>query len=238
MPNGHGVVLGFDTSGPWCGCALIRCGRILAESNVDMAKGQAERLFPCIESLLSKAGLGWKDIGRIGVGTGPGNFTGIRISVSSARGLAMSLGIGAVGVSCFDALAYGSNGPVLCAIHAPQGRVYVQGMRMKVDLQPRMVAIEDMPSNLNEPGLTCLGSAGAMVSEKLGCARKSAAFPTALAIARIADERRYGDDTPPSPLYLKPADARPFKISAPVMLDETREASMAADSDIPASPTR
>ena len=186
-----------------------------------MARGQAEQLFPCIESLLSNAALGWKDVGMIGVGTGPGNFTGIRISVSSARGLAMSLGIRAVGISLFDALVYGSNGPVLCAIHAPQDRVYLQGMRMKVDLPPCMIAIEDMSSNLNEPGLTCMGSAGAVIAERLGCDYKSAACATALAIARIADERRYDCDTPPSPLYLKSADARPFKGSAPVMLDKS-----------------
>ncbi|WP_444870364.1 tRNA (adenosine(37)-N6)-threonylcarbamoyltransferase complex dimerization subunit type 1 TsaB [Rhodobacter capsulatus] len=99
------LVLGFDTSAAHCAAALVRGGTVLATRAEDMAKGQAERLMPLLEELLAEAGLGWHDLDALGVGTGPGNFTGVRISVAAARGLALGLGIPAVGVSVFEALA-------------------------------------------------------------------------------------------------------------------------------------
>ena len=93
------VVLGFDTSAAHCAAALLRGDAILAHRHEEMGKGQAERLFPLLEDLLSEAGLTWRDLHVIGVGIGPGNFTGIRIAVAAARGLALSLGIPAIGIS-------------------------------------------------------------------------------------------------------------------------------------------
>jgi len=98
-------VLGFDTSAAHCAAAVVCGDRVLARRAEPMAKGQAERLFPLIEELLAEAGLTWAGLDAIGVGVGPGNFTGIRISVAAARGLALSLGIPAVGVSATEAAA-------------------------------------------------------------------------------------------------------------------------------------
>lgn len=76
-----------------------------------MAKGQAERLFPLLEEVLAEAGLSWSDLDAIGVGIGPGNFTGVRISVAAARGLSLSLGIPAAGVSATEAAACDAGRP-------------------------------------------------------------------------------------------------------------------------------
>ncbi len=97
-------LLALDTSGCHCAVALMLNGKIVAERHEDMARGQAERLIPLCEDVLAEQGAVWADLDAIGVGIGPGNFTGIRIAVSAARGLAMSLGIPAIGVSGFDAL--------------------------------------------------------------------------------------------------------------------------------------
>ena len=70
-----------------------------------MDRGQAERLLPMLEELMAEAGAGWTALDGIGVVTGPGNFTGVRLAVAAARGLALGLGIPAVGVSIFEALA-------------------------------------------------------------------------------------------------------------------------------------
>ena len=120
------MILGFDTSGPRVGVALVRDGTVIALSHEDMARGQAERLLPMIDELLRKEQTSWASLAKIGVGTGPGNFTGIRISVSAARGLAMGLGVPAVGVSMHEALAYGTSGAVRTVLEARRDHVYVQ----------------------------------------------------------------------------------------------------------------
>ena len=84
-PSAPGPVLGFDTSAAHCAAAVVSGGRVLACRVEPMARGQAERLFPLLEALLSQAGVTWRDLSAIGVGTGPGNFTGIRIAVAAAR---------------------------------------------------------------------------------------------------------------------------------------------------------
>lgn len=104
-------VLAFDTSAAHCAAAVVCGDRVLAECAEPMTRGQAERLFPLLEDLLARAGLAWSDLDAIGVGIGPGNFTGIRISVAAARGLALSLGIPAIGVSATEAAACGAPRP-------------------------------------------------------------------------------------------------------------------------------
>ncbi|MEF9603437.1 tRNA (adenosine(37)-N6)-threonylcarbamoyltransferase complex dimerization subunit type 1 TsaB, partial [Paracoccus sp. PXZ] len=108
--------LGFDTSAAHCAAALLQDDRVLVQRHEDMARGQAERLFPLLEELLAEAGVAWRDLSAIGCGIGPGNFTGIRISVAAARGLALSLGIPAVGVSVTEAAAHGLPRPCRVAV--------------------------------------------------------------------------------------------------------------------------
>ncbi|MEM6729615.1 MAG: tRNA (adenosine(37)-N6)-threonylcarbamoyltransferase complex dimerization subunit type 1 TsaB, partial [Pseudomonadota bacterium] len=121
MPNGP--VLGVDTSGPYCAAAIWMDGAVIAESREDMARGQVERLAPFIEALLSDARITWADLAALGVSVGPGNFTGIRISLSFVRGLALGLDIPAVGVSAFESLAdtLPDHAPTLLCF-APPGR--------------------------------------------------------------------------------------------------------------------
>jgi tRNA threonylcarbamoyl adenosine modification protein YeaZ len=104
--------LGFDTSAAHCAAALVMGDRLLVQRHEDMARGQAERLMPRLEEVLRAEGLGWSDLSAIGVGIGPGNFTGVRIAVSAARGLALALGIPAIGVSTLEALAEGGPRPL------------------------------------------------------------------------------------------------------------------------------
>ena len=99
MPSEGRLVLGFDTSAAHCAAALVSGDHVLARHADHMSRGQGEHLIGLLEDLLSKKGYTWGDLDTIGVGIGPGNFTGIRISVAAARGLALSLGIPAIGVS-------------------------------------------------------------------------------------------------------------------------------------------
>ncbi|MFK7870502.1 MAG: tRNA (adenosine(37)-N6)-threonylcarbamoyltransferase complex dimerization subunit type 1 TsaB [Roseobacter sp.] len=101
MPDAP-AILSFDTSAAHCAAALLRGKDICAVHFEERARGQAEELFPIIDALLDKAGMAYADLSALGVGTGPGNFTGLRISIAAARGLSLGLGIPAIGVSSFE----------------------------------------------------------------------------------------------------------------------------------------
>lgn len=216
----HPLVLGFDTSGPYVSALLLRGSDVLADLYENMARGQGEALFPLLEGVLERGGATWRDLDAIGVGIGPGNFTGIRISVSAARGLALSLEIPAVGVSLLEAAALNSHGPVLSCLSAPREQAYLQGHRTTADIAPQFLQVADIPASWAQDGLTCIGSAAQEVAARLGGAVAPAHFAPGSAVARIAAARWQDDLPPPAPLYLKPADAAPARDTAPVLLDD------------------
>ncbi len=96
------TLLAIDTTAAFCAVALLCGDEILAQQVEPMTRGQVERLFPLIQEVLAEAGKTIDDLGALAVNTGPGNFTGIRIGVSATRGLAMGLGIPAIGISAPD----------------------------------------------------------------------------------------------------------------------------------------
>jgi tRNA threonylcarbamoyladenosine biosynthesis protein TsaB len=184
------TVLAFDTSAAHCAAALLSGGRIVTSVSA-MSLGQAEALMPALENLLGREGLVWANLDAVAVGTGPGNFTGIRISVAAARGLALGLGIPAIGVSGFEAAAFGQTRPVTVTLPAPRGQIYVQ----------RLHADGSDPPEVRD------GSAIPLPPEAL-----------VAAIARIA-ATRIGQDLPrPAPFYVRAADAAPSRDPAPVIL--------------------
>jgi tRNA threonylcarbamoyladenosine biosynthesis protein TsaB len=103
------VVLGFDTATPSTTVALRLPDGSTLQARDDPAPGEhpghATRLLPMIHELLGRAGFDWTAIERIAVGLGPGTFTGLRVGVATARGLAQSLAVELVGVSSLHALA-------------------------------------------------------------------------------------------------------------------------------------
>ncbi|MEM7745126.1 MAG: tRNA (adenosine(37)-N6)-threonylcarbamoyltransferase complex dimerization subunit type 1 TsaB [Pseudomonadota bacterium] len=101
--NAQQVILAIDTSAGQCAVALS--GPIEVAKSQQMSRGHAEALFPMIEDALASAGLSYGDVQRIGVCTGPGSFTGVRVAVAAARGLALGLGVPSIGVTRFEALA-------------------------------------------------------------------------------------------------------------------------------------
>ena len=210
------LILSFDTSAAHCAAALLSGDRILATRGEEMGRGQAERLFPMLEDLLGEANVTWRDLTAIGVGVGPGNFTGIRIAVSAARGLALGLSIPAVGVSSFDALREGAEGPVLAAVSAPRGAVYLDAPDASPlgPVQPDALAAE-----IAGNGLDVVGAEADTLARLTGGRALAPTYPLAEAIARAA-ARQAGSDLPrPKPLYVRPADAAPSREVPPVLLD-------------------
>ena len=196
MVSDGALTLALDTSAAHCAAALLSGDRLLDARAEDMGRGQAERLMPLIEEMLADAGVAWRDLDRIGVGIGPGNFTGIRISVSAARGLALALDIPAIGVSGFDAISHGVSGAHMPVLPAPRGMLYARP----------------------EGGAAQLMQPGEADATGLALAQLPPPAKLAEAIARVAA----ATPTPapaPAPLYVKPADAAPSRDAPPVMLD-------------------
>ncbi|MEP5155562.1 tRNA (adenosine(37)-N6)-threonylcarbamoyltransferase complex dimerization subunit type 1 TsaB [Planktotalea sp.] len=189
------IVLGFDTSTGHCAAALVKDGKILAEKREEMKRGQAERLMVLLEEILASQSVTWGDLDAIGVGVGPGNFTGIRICVSAARGLALGLGVPAIGVNRFDIInSYDLNG--LPCVVAPQNKVYVQ----RDGGHPEHMALEEA-EQLGQP----------LVFEPEDVNQ-------AIAIAQIASKRVGSDQPRPAPLYIKAADAAPARDAPPKII--------------------
>ncbi|MEM7496780.1 MAG: tRNA (adenosine(37)-N6)-threonylcarbamoyltransferase complex dimerization subunit type 1 TsaB [Pseudomonadota bacterium] len=99
------MILGIDTSASRCAVALFRPDLMPVVLAERMDRGHAERLFPMIREVLAETGQGIDAVERIAVCTGPGSFTGLRVGVAAARGLALGRGIPAIGVTRFAALA-------------------------------------------------------------------------------------------------------------------------------------
>ena len=192
------TILAFDTSAAHCAAALLQGDTITTRID-EMAKGQAEHLMPMLTEVLSDAGLTWSDLDAIGVGTGPGNFTGIRISVSAARGLALGLSIPAIGVNGFEALAHGLPLPITALIDAPRGSAYLQHFTVDGPQAPEMIVVADHP--IDGPIAPVLSAADHVAN-----------------IARVAAERLGQTQPRPAPLYVRAADAAPPRDPAPVIL--------------------
>ena len=129
------TTIAFDTSTPLTVAAVSVNGGIL-ESSLEAPPGghpaHCAQLVGALDSLLAAAGSGWDEVERIGVGAGPGTFTGIRIASSTAEGLRRSTGACVVPVSSLEALALplaarGPGRPVVSVIDAKRGEVFAAG---------------------------------------------------------------------------------------------------------------
>ncbi len=212
------LIIGFDTSAAHCAVALLSGGHVLVSRIEEMHKGQAEYLFPMMEQMLAEIGKNWADIAAIGVGVGPGNFTGIRLSVSAARGLALSLNIPAIGVSGFEAMAEGVTRPVLASIDARRDEVYLQLLDGSCAGGPLIANPDDIPAAFHRPDIACVGHKNTQIAQSVGGQASSPAFPLPVAITRIAARRMDQPNPRPAPLYIKSADAAPSRDAAPVIL--------------------
>jgi len=149
--------------------------------------------------------------------TGPGNFTGIRIAVSAARGLSLSLGIPATGVTLFDALAVAAPLPILATLQATRHEVYVSEIHHDGRSEPQQMALGDIPPP-RIAGCVCIGHRSDEVATHLGLHAHPAAHAPASAMARHVAALDRIPDARPTPYYLRPAVAAPPRDPAPVIL--------------------
>ena len=188
-------VVVFDTSNQYIAAALYR-GKQEVQSIIEfMPRGQAERLMSLLNELLEGASLDWPDISKIGVCTGPGNFTGIRIAVSAARGLALGLEIPAIGISSFEATLLGCGDEELALLPANEGFYYVGSG----------------PKNAKFLSEDEIGS------DSTRYVHKATPEIHLKNIALLTLEKE-PDFSRPTPCYIKPADAAPSSNNVPNLL--------------------
>lgn len=152
------IVLAFDTATPETVVGLAVPGHEVTAARHTPAEGErpghAAQLLPLAQSLLSAAGLTFADVQRIGVGTGPGTFTGLRIGVATARALAQGTGAELVAVPTLAVLADaaardGHDGPVLAVLDARRGEAFAAAHRDGAELlAPAAVRPEGLPALL------------------------------------------------------------------------------------------
>jgi tRNA threonylcarbamoyladenosine biosynthesis protein TsaB len=102
------TLLAIDTALNACSVAITHGETTLVSRVEPMARGQAERLAPMVAELMAQAGVSFGQIDRLGVTRGPGAFTGVRIGLAFARGLALSLDRPCIGFSTLEVLAAGA----------------------------------------------------------------------------------------------------------------------------------
>ncbi|HSK69840.1 MAG TPA: tRNA (adenosine(37)-N6)-threonylcarbamoyltransferase complex dimerization subunit type 1 TsaB, partial [Candidatus Limnocylindria bacterium] len=98
-------VLALDTSGPACSVAVLRDGRLAYEARAVNKLTHSRSLMPMVQEALQKAGISVSDISLLAAVTGPGSFTGVRLGVGAAQGMARGLGIRCVGINALEAMA-------------------------------------------------------------------------------------------------------------------------------------
>src|ERR1700739_4703242 len=149
------LILAIDTALDACAAAVLDTGsgRLIAQASQAMKRGHAEALMPLLAGVMKDAGLPFAALDRVAVTTGPGSFTGLRVGLSAARGIALAANKPVVGLTTLTAYAapVGSeNGehPIISAIDARHDHVYFQvvsgdgGSLVKPKVAPIAEALE------------------------------------------------------------------------------------------------
>ena len=205
------LILAIDSCLAVCQAALIGDAAILAEAREPMARGHQERLAPMVREVMDAAGVGVPAVDLVAVTVGPGSFTGLRVGLAFAKGLALALDRPCVGIGTLAALAASveSAGVRVAAIDAGRGAIYLQIFENGHELcAPDVLPIETAAARLIETGAghILVGPQAAHFAEILPTAGfVDLAAPSPLAIARLAASAAL---VPPRPLYLRAPDAK------------------------------
>jgi len=211
------MILAIDTSASLCAAGVFHADAELGRSVLDLGKGHAEHLMAVIDQALAAAQKIYRDLDAVAVAIGPGSFTGVRVGVSAARGLALALKIPAIGVSNLEAVAAEAlenhtGRHVLAAFTS--GRGDIQAALYDPFVNPVYpAAVIDLGQAVRlatEHEAIVVGSAAVLILAENTKLRSAGAAVTAdvATYARLALQAGRSL-AKPSPLYLREPDAKP-----------------------------
>lgn len=219
------VVLAIDSAGSACSVAVGFGGMVVAEGRIDTMHGQAEAVLPLVDKTMREAGQVPAALDLVMATIGPGSFTGIRVGLAAARGIALATGARLLGVTSFDAVGSGAALSdcseirfLLIAIESRRQDLYVQFFDPRGDPLREPAAI--MPFMLGEVVAATVGArplliagdaaqrASAALTQRPDTAVLADSAPGAVGALRAGLRRqRLGKATDaPRPLYLRPPD--------------------------------
>jgi tRNA threonylcarbamoyladenosine biosynthesis protein TsaB len=209
-------VAAIDTSTVLGSVALVENGRLVAEDCRRVSNAHGESLLPMVSAIFDRVGWVPADVGRWGVGIGPGSFTGCRIAVATAKGIVLATGAEIVGVTSLDALAHGLGelDVVVSVGPAGKGELFLQATRGgRFVLEPCHVRLEHVAARVLsleiDARIVIAGEAAADVNwAALGGRARLVLepphdLPRASAVAQIALGRAAEDADSLEPLYVR-----------------------------------
>jgi tRNA threonylcarbamoyl adenosine modification protein YeaZ len=215
-------LLAIDTALERCSVGVSSGGRPPVLISETIGRGHAERLFGMMSAAMDEAGLVFADLDRIAVTVGPGSFTGLRVGIAAARGLALVIGCPVAGIGTLDAIAETAREtvgavPVLAALDAKRDEVYAQAF--DADGRPLSEPAAG-PAALFTPlladGMVLAGSGARLV---VAAARGAPRIVHEQPAPEIAAVLRLGlaapaPSGPPRPIYIRAPDAKPQNAAA------------------------
>jgi tRNA threonylcarbamoyladenosine biosynthesis protein TsaB len=209
------TILALDTATTACSAACWRDGIVLSRQFLATGRGQAEAIMPMIQQVMRAAGLDFRDLDLLAVTVGPGAFTGLRIGLAAAKGLALASGKPIAGIATTHAVAAAvppeqrRGRTILAAVESKRAEIYAQAF--DADLAP-LGPIQALPAAdlaLLHPGPVVL--AGERAGELLALMpsaimAESLPQPDAAQVAMLAGALWPHGTLPAAPLYLRPPD--------------------------------
>jgi tRNA threonylcarbamoyladenosine biosynthesis protein TsaB len=215
-------VLAIDTALEACSAVVLNTeqGRVASES-LPMVRGHAEALIPLIGRVMRKAETAFSNLDRIAVTTGPGSFTGLRVGIAAARGIALAANKPAFGLTTLAAyaaphIAHDDKTAVAVAIDARHQHVYLQvfGPGGRTVVTPRIASIAEAVRAAAIGPVRLVGTGAQMLAQ---------AWPAREPLPALVDEQRAPDIVwvgrlavaaedsakEPKPFYLRAPDAQP-----------------------------
>ena len=221
------IVLGIETATDEVGCAIGGQEGVLASFQAARSRRHAETLAPAIDFTLAQAGIEMREVRAVAVDVGPGLFTGLRVGIATAKGLAFALRVPMIGLPSLDLLAYPyrhSPRLIVPVIDAKRGEVFTASYRHVPGGMQRMsdyavIDPEQLASDLAAGGEECLvvGDGAVRYADLLSDNKRvelesSPTSPTARALVELAHPRvlreEFVQPAEIQPLYLRKADAQ------------------------------